>query len=119
MGMGRGSWPRRHRVRGDMVSHLPMRMAPFSPSMAEGVIGDFAPAPIRQEGGVLGQRTALGLELTELIAAGEDLLGFAGHGDGGGDAVDTEIGDGGVIQAGVEGIGTAAGKVAIVPVSAC
>ena len=81
----------------------------------EGAIGDFAPAPIGQEGGVLGQRTALGLELTELIAAGEDLLGFAGHGDGGGDAVDTEIGDGGVIQAGIEGIGTAAGQVAIVP----
>ncbi len=81
----------------------------------EGAIGDFAPAPIRQEGGVLGQRTALGLELTELIAAGKDLLGFAGHGDGGGDAVDAEIGDGGVIQAGVEGIGAAAGKVAIVP----
>lgn len=81
----------------------------------EGAIGDFAPAPIRQEGGVLGYGAALGLELTELIAAGEELLGFAGHGDGGGDAVDTEIGDGGVIQAGVEGIGAAAGKVAIVP----
>ena len=81
----------------------------------EGAIGDFAPAPIRQEGGVLGQRAALGLELTELIAAGEELLGFAGHGDGGGDAVDTEIGDGGIIQAGIEGIGAAAGKVAIVP----
>jgi len=66
----------------------------------EGAIGDFAPAPIRQEGGVLGQRAALGLELTELMAAGEDLLGFAGHGDGGGDAVDTEIGDGGIIEAG-------------------
>jgi len=81
----------------------------------EGAIGDFAPAPIRQEGGVLGQRAALGLELTELIAAGEDLLGFAGHGDGGGDAVDTEIGDGGVIETGIEGIGAAAGQVAIVP----
>ena len=39
----------------------------------EGAIGDFAPAPIRQEGGVLGQRAALGLELTELIAAGKQL----------------------------------------------
>ena len=81
----------------------------------EGAIGDFAPAPIRQEGGVLGQRAALGLELTELIAAGKQLLGLAGHGDGGGDAVDTEIGDGGVIETGIEGIGAAAGQVAIVP----
>lgn len=81
----------------------------------EGAIGDFAPAPIRQEGGVLGQRAALGLELTELIAAGEELLGFAGHGDGGGDAVDAEIGDGGIIETGIEGIGAAAGQVAIVP----
>ena len=81
----------------------------------EGAVRYFAPAPIRQEGGVLGQRAALGLEFAELIAAGEDLLGFAGHGDGGGDAVDTEIGDGGVIEAGIEGIGAAAGQVAIVP----
>lgn len=81
----------------------------------EGAIGDFAPAPIGQKAGVLRYGAALGLELTELIAAGEELLGFAGHGDGGSDAVDAEIGDGGVIQAGVEGIGAAAGQVAIVP----
>lgn len=81
----------------------------------EGAIGDFAPAPIRQEGGVLRYGAALRFKFAELIAAGEKLLGLAGHGDGGGDAVDTEIGDGGIIETGVEGIGTAAGQVAIVP----
>ena len=42
-------------------------------------------------------------------------MGFAGHGNGGGNAVNAEIGDGGIIKAGIERIGTAAGQVAIVP----
>ena len=81
----------------------------------EGAIRYFAPAPIGQKAGVLRYGAALRFKFAQLIAAGEEPLGFAGHGDGGGDAVDTEIGDGGVIEAGVEGIGAATGQVAIVP----
>lgn len=81
----------------------------------EGAIRYFAPAPIGQKAGVLRYGAALRFKFAELIAAGEELLGLARQGNGGGDAVDAEIGDGGVIQAGVEGIGAAAGKVAIVP----
>lgn len=81
----------------------------------EGAIGDFAPAPIGQKAGVLRYGAALRFKFAELIAAGEELLGLARQRNGGGDAVDAEIGDGGVIQAGVEGIGAAAGQVAIVP----
>lgn len=81
----------------------------------EGAIRYFAPAPIGQKAGVLRYGAALRFKFAELIAAGEELLGLARQRNGGGDAVDAEIGDGGVIQAGVEGIGAAAGKVAIVP----
>lgn len=81
----------------------------------EGAIRYFAPAPIGQKAGVLRDGAALRFKFAELIAAGEELLGLARQRNGGGDAVNAEIGDGGVIQAGVEGIGAAAGKVAIVP----
>ena len=39
---------------------------------------------------------------------------LASHGDGGSDAIDTEVGNSGIIQAGVKGIGAAARKVAVI-----